>query len=335
MPEAAAEGLQAGLALCTGAVLPGLFPFFIWSELWIRCGGAQLAAALDAPLMERFFHLPGAAAAAFLLGAVGGYPMGARTIARLYEEKRLTAQQAGQALHCCNNAGPAFLITVAGSALGGVHAGLLLYGIHIAAAVLAGLLLRPAKSATPLSEPPQPQKAEPMSRSIVQSIAMGGQTAIQVCVFVLSFSLISAYGSRLFHTALPDPLRAVLLSPLELAGGVHLLTQAAMPPRLQFTLCAILAGFGGLCVYWQSLSLLSAAGLSGRGLLPGKLLQAALSGILAWLLWPVLPSAAPCMATAAPSALYFSAQLLIIPVFAVCFGAFVKISSGKQAKDGV
>lgn len=335
MPEPAATGLQTGLSLCAGAVLPGLFPFFIWSELWIRSGGAELAAQLAAPVMERLFHLPGAAASAFLLGAVGGYPTGARTVARLYEEQRLTAQQSEQALHFCNNAGPAFLITVAGTALGGVQAGALLYGIHLAAAILTGLLLRPAQQPPAAEAAPKPSSKEPLSRQITLSIASGGQTAIQVCMFVLCFSLITAYGVSLLPNVLPGSFRAVLLSPLELAGGIRLLTQSALSPRLQFSLCAAVAGFGGLCVYWQSLSLLAAAGLSGRGLLPGKLLQGAISLVLAWLFWPILPSASPCMAVIPPHGLFSAAQLALPLLCAAGFAGIAKISSGKPAKNRV
>ena len=49
-------------------------------------GYASLLGDAVAPVVRRVFHLPGEAAAPIVLGLLGGYPMGAKTVASLYEK---------------------------------------------------------------------------------------------------------------------------------------------------------------------------------------------------------------------------------------------------------
>lgn len=330
-PQVAAEAVRTGLSLCAGAILPGLFPFFVLSELWIRSGSADHAALLAAPMTRKLFHLPGSAAPALLLGAVGGYPMGAAVTARLYTQGRLSRQEAEQTLYCCNNAGPAFLISVVGSALGSIAAGVALYAIHLGAALFVGLLHRPAGFPRP-TQPEKTANATPLAQCLTQAIPQAGQTAQQVCIFVLFFSLLAGLLQSILPATLPPLLHLILAGLLELTGGIHLLAQAGLSPRLAFVLCAALVGFGGLCVQMQSRSLLAASGLSGRTLLRGKLLQALISAALAWLLWPILPATIPCIRLSLPESCFPAAQLLLVPV-CLCFLALQKSSSGKQAEN--
>ena len=59
----------------------------------------------------------------------------------------------------------------------------------------------------------------------------------------------------------------------------------------RFLICSVMLSFGGLCVAYQTVSV--CPGLSLRGYLLGKTLQAVTSGILAaavyFRLWPLLP----------------------------------------------
>ena len=78
-----------------------------------------------------------------LLGAVGGYPVGARTVGQLRAAGLCGREEGECLLTCCNNAGPAFIFGVAGlGCFGSLRAGAALYAIHIGSAALVGLLHR-------------------------------------------------------------------------------------------------------------------------------------------------------------------------------------------------
>ena len=84
-PKEAVEAASGGLELCLNVIIPSLFPFFVISTLAVELGLAEKMGRLIQPVMRRLFNVSGACASAFVLGFVGGYPVGARTAIALYE----------------------------------------------------------------------------------------------------------------------------------------------------------------------------------------------------------------------------------------------------------
>lgn len=107
-----ARAVREGLALCAGSVIPALFPFLAVSGL-LTALDAGAAPGRGRMLLARVLGCGPAGAGAFLLGLVGGYPVGARTVAQLYREKRISRPEACRLLLFCNNCGPAFILGVA------------------------------------------------------------------------------------------------------------------------------------------------------------------------------------------------------------------------------
>ena len=82
-PRQSAQAARDGMSLCFRTIIPSLFPFFVLSSLFISCGAADAFARLLRGVMRPLFGLDGAGASALALGLVGGYPVGARTVADL------------------------------------------------------------------------------------------------------------------------------------------------------------------------------------------------------------------------------------------------------------
>ena len=144
LPETAAAAAGTAVELCLSTLLPSLFPYFVLTELWVLLGAAGTLGRRAGRWMGPLFHLPGAAAPALLLGAIGGYPVGAQAVGRLYDQGALTRTEAEQTLLFCNNAGPAFVLGVVGGGLfGSPGLGAALLAIHLGSALLLGMLLRP------------------------------------------------------------------------------------------------------------------------------------------------------------------------------------------------
>lgn len=324
-PETVSEAVLSGLQVSASAILTSLFPFFVLSELWVRLGYAHRVGATLSPLIERLFHLPGNASSALLLGCIGGYPVGARTVAQLYETGQLSRRQAEQALLFCNNAGPAFVLGVMGAGVfRSVSAGLLLYGIHVFSALSIGVIFRPKEKVhSAIREAPSD---EPFSQAVTTSIARGGETAIRVCTFVLFFSVLIGC----LQSLLPDSFGiSVLLGSLELAGGAKILSALPCSPSLRFALASLLLGWGGLCVMMQSLSLLQAVGLDGKNLFVGKLLHGILSAVLAYMFAPVLSLPVSCAGISASILPLLGQQWMIFCLFSIPLAVFLKKTTGK------
>lgn len=287
-PSESAAAAQEGIELCLETVLPALFPFFVLSSLMVQSSAPQVLSRAFARFMRPLFGVGGAGASALLLGLLGGYPVGARTVAELYACGAVEREEAEQLLAFCNNSGPGFFLGVCGaSVFSSTRAGVYLYLIHVLSAFFTGMLLRRRL-------PPRPRARQRGVRGAPQfDLAAAFPAAVQssfaaawnVCGFVVLFLVLLRLLSHLpFLRALPPLWRALVYGFAEMTNGVLLLP----PTREGFVLCAVILNWGGLSVQAQTRAVLSGSGLTARLCMRGKAVQAAVGLPLALLLAPRL-----------------------------------------------
>lgn len=277
----AAEAVRQGIELCLTSVIPALFPFFAVLSLLVSLGAGRAARVLERPF-RALFRCGGPGAAAFLLGMIGGYPVGAATVASLVRQGDVSPTEGRRLLAFCNNAGPSFIIGVAGLAVfGSARTGAYLYLIHITAAMAAGFLLRGRRAAAGGTYHPP---ARPGLISAFLSAVQGAASAMgRVCAFVVFFLVLLSLTERV-----TGPLPPWAAGFLELTNGVLRLP----PTRTGFITAAALLGWGGLSVHCQTASVLEDTNVPLDRYFLGKVLQSLLSALLAAAVWHVIPPAA-------------------------------------------
>ena len=262
----------AGLALCGRSVIPALFPFMAASTMLVSMGFGAWAAPRLAGLMS-LYRLPGSAAAALLLGLVGGYPIGARTAAELHQNGLLTAGEAERLLGFCNNSNPVFLISVLGGGVfGSPRVGVYLWLIHVLSALLAGFCFRGGGKSPRRQGLPRVSPCPPLPAVFVEGVKSACGSMVSVCGFVLFFYVLASPLA-----GLGGPLAAGLVGFLELFS----LTPLLAADRLSFILASACAGWGGVSVLCQTAAVLEGSGLSLRNCVLGKAVQALLAAGLA------------------------------------------------------
>ncbi len=270
--KAITAGVKDGLAVCANAVIPSLFPFMIFASFLVQ---SKLSDTLSRPFSaftRRVLHLPVYTGAVFLLSLIGGYPVGARAIAQLCQEKRLSTKTAARMLCFCVNAGPAFLISAVGlKMLNNYKAGVVILISQTLASIIIGCILG-------LSYPKDDdshayEKADAVSPSLADSFVLAVTNAAKgifnICAFVITFSAILALVK-----SLPFIKELYALS----SNNWHAGAQAAFTGFFEVTLGCIsaakvsgtpaiiltsaLCSFGGCSVICQTVSCFS--GLSVR-----------------------------------------------------------------------
>lgn len=270
----AGEAVRRGLTLCARSVIPALFPYFVVSGLFTSLGFAEGVGRRLAPVTEHLFGVGGAGASALFLGLLGGYPVGGRTAGQLYRAGRLEKDEAQRLLAFCNNAGPSFILGVVGlGCFQSLRAGVLLYVIHALSAVMVGILQkkkgRPRRSAPrPLSPP------EKILSAFIRSVQDSAGAMVRICGFVVFALVVQALLAEL--TGITHP---AALGFIELTGGVVRLGSSPS----DFVWAATLLGWGGLSVHGQTAAVLAGTGLRMDRYFLGKLLQAAVSAVLAYM----------------------------------------------------
>lgn len=266
----AAQAVRDGLALCAGSVIPALFPFLAVSGL-LTALDAGASPALG-PL-ARLLGCSRAGARAFLLGLTGSYPVGARTVAQLYRRGGISRREACRLLLFSNNCGPAFILGVAGlGCFGSLRAGVLLWGVHILAALVIALAL-PRRAAEPPERPGSVPPRPPLVPALIAAVRDAAGTMVYICGFVVFFLVLLRVMGRV--TGLSHP---VLSGAVELTQGILALPHT----RRGFVWAAGLLGWGGLSVHGQSAAVLSGTDLPMGPYLAAKAAHAAVSVLLAW-----------------------------------------------------
>ena len=311
-PADSVSGAVAGLLICASVIIPSLFPFMVVGNLFSELGLTHRLAKTSAPLMGWLFGVSGAGGTAFLLGLTGGYPLGAMSVAQMHSQGMVEKEEAEHLLGFCNNCGPAFIIGVAGSTVfGSPVIGFFLYGVHITAAVLTGILLRfrhrksiarGRKSALLKVDLAmrQPIKTVRFSDAFTESVKRATLTILSVCGFVVFFSVIvalldavgvmRALAGELFFLLGSEPegkfTRSLFGGILELGTGVS--SMIGLPATAgNLSLCAFILGWGGLSVHAQAAAVTGGGGLRSARHFLGKLLHGACSFVLTLLLFPV------------------------------------------------
>lgn len=291
------EAVSSGLSLCARVMIPSLFPFFALSNLFVRRGYQQYAAAALRPVMGPLFGLPAEASGALALGAVGGYPIGAATAFQLYDKGQLCETDTARLLAFCNNAGPGFIFGVAGlGVFGSAEIGLLLYVTHLVSALLVGAALHLCKDAPGTDIPVTPWRGgeaeEPFALSFVGAIRDAASAMLNVCAFLVFFSVILAFlrtkpvwdiPARILETVFglgEDAARAAMDGFLELGHGIAALNGAVCTQGAALSITAFLLGWGGLCVHCQAVSLCGERAIDMGPYFKGKFAQGVLAAFL-------------------------------------------------------
>lgn len=260
------------VSLCITSVIPSLFPFIIFSML--------LNTQLLGMKFTWFSHfarslgLPAGAESVFILGILGGYPIGAQSIEQAHAAGSLADRDAKRLMAFCNNAGPAFILGMGSSLFDNAITPWLLWIIHIASAlVVAGIVKKPASEYAKL--PVQP------AQSVTKTIRKSMETMATICTWVILFRILIAFLERWILWIVPENTQVLIIGILELVNGFTLLPTVAKTGA-KFVIAASILGAGGICVGMQTVSVTKKTGL---GLyIPGKVIQAILSFYAAYII---------------------------------------------------
>ncbi len=271
-------GAQNGLSLCIRVVIPSIFPFLFIS---VMLPGIMLGKSIPGlGFLQRLCGIPKGSESLFLLGLLGGYPVGASMIEEAYNKGFISKSSASRMLGFCSNAGPAFLFGMVSILFENQLVVWILWIIHIISALLVGMTL-PNKTVECCTLAPANRIA--ISKALEISI----KKMALICGWVTVFRVLLSVLDRWILWLLPQNVQVSIWGLVELSNGITALTE--IPSNCaRFILCSGMLAFAGLCVWMQTASVTEKL---GTGLyFPGKVLQCLfsvlLSCIIQFLLFP-------------------------------------------------
>ncbi len=262
-------GAAEGMELCIRTVIPTLFPFIFLSIILTgSISGHRI------PLLKpvcRFLNIPQGTETLWIIGLLGGYPVGAQCTAQAVRNGDISRETGRRMLAFCSNAGPAFLFGIGSKLFSQMWKCWALWAIHIASSLIIGHVI-PAK---------QEQHEAPFTHSkqqAPQTMQQALRVMATICGWVMLFRILLLFCRRWFLWRLPLWGQCLFAGLLELTNGCCGLAEIGNED-LRFVLCALFLGFGGLCVTMQTYSVCE--GTDPSRYLPGKIGQAVISTLLA------------------------------------------------------
>ena len=266
--KTAASGAANGISLCIQVLIPSLFPFFVFSTL-LTSVLIGTSSNILRPLGS-ILRIPPGSESLFLIGILGGYPVGAQSVCQARKDGYLQSSDAMRMIGFCSNAGPAFVFGVVSIQFPSITYAWLIWGVLILSATLTAFLL-------PSGSNKHIVLGHTKEYTIAQSLEKSLRILVSVCGWVILFRIVVSYMDKWFLWMLPKSFIICIQMLLELGIGCTNLINIDNV-SLRFVACTTGLAFGGLCVLFQTISV---AGKDGIGLyLPEKLLQALIASFI-------------------------------------------------------
>ena len=264
---AAAGSIRGAMELCLQTLVPNLFALFVISGLLVR-----YLNDFSFPRLRRILNFPKGTECFFLVGILGGFPVGAFTIRQAVDQGKLPPETAGDLLGLCNHCGPAFIFGVLGTAFHSVRDAAFLFLIQLLSALLVAAFWHKADSPLPYST-----NAKPADLTVVMNQAV--RSMVNVCAWVIVAAVMIGFLKRWIYPFFPSPVSMTVTGMLELTNGCIEISGMSNS-LMKLILCTGFINFGGLSVLLQIQGIMGGIGVSIRTCFLQKLTQSLISVIL-------------------------------------------------------
>lgn len=277
--ESASDSALMALKNCIQRIIPSLFPFMVMSSMIVQSGAADILGRL-LPI-SKLYSLPVCASAPIIIGAVCGFPLGAKAATELYEKGYINKTETEILISISNNAGPSFLIFVIGANYwNDIKFGIFLYISQIICSVISSLiinsLLFPIKGNN--KEKYSSTEITNIAESLSESISSASISSLKICGYITFFNVLNTVISQLF-ISLPVNIKLFILSVLEFSDAA--LASSVYKSMFSIFICGFAIGWSGLSVFCQTKAFTTSLHLSLKRCILTKLLQGILMGISA------------------------------------------------------
>lgn len=264
-------------------VMPLLFPFFIFTRLIVSLS-TQRQNKLD-KIFNKIYHSPQGSFQTFFLSALSGYPMGAKLICHMCENKQISPSQANKMLSYCSVSGPMFMLGTVGIMMLKSHiAGLIVLISNILAALLNGFVYRGKKEKlitreTTIIKKSENILADSVYDSLISILMIGGYIVLSFLVIeilktlhvfdILTNTICCVFNCNNCHNVV----NSALFGLIEITRGIVELSTTNISLFVKTVISSTLVGFGGLSIFLQSLNFLSKLKISVKTMLLQKTTQ--------------------------------------------------------------
>ena len=282
-PEHYMKATGRGLALFASNVLPAMFPFLFLNTMLSNTRAIPfINKAFEKPV-NKIFGVVKEGAFVLISALICGYPVGAVTTARLYENEDISTDDAKSFLPFTSLAGPVFILSTVSSIFEDKNVGLVVLISHYVGTFINGLVWRflsrtRARKRNHIENGSVALNTSALSADLAthllgEAVTSSALSMLTVGGYIVLFGLVADTFALLpFWGDLPAILRVVFIFPIEMTRGVvEASTLASLPLAVGFATLSVT--FGGMSVLAQQYHFLSRCKCSVFDLILPKISQ--------------------------------------------------------------
>lgn len=266
-PAVAREGAEFGIELFAEALLPYLLPYLILTQWLLRLPGREPKSRT------------GTYWKTYVLGAFGGFPVGAASVAHLVKDGRLSRTEGGFLTAVCHAPSSMLLVGFVGHELFGNSAAgwklmAVIHGVNLVLLAVGTLYFRsrPAEAA-PVRDAGG-RRPSPLTASLKES----SQTIVLVATTVIFFSAVGTVASELISsmTGIGAATAGMAVFPLfEMTAGLRMAADLFGGTPLHSIITALVLSMNGFSIHLQVAVIARGAGIPLRPYVAARLFHMA------------------------------------------------------------
>jgi len=273
-----------GISVWTFNVLPCVLPFMILTKILSSLETTEKFSKKFFSPIGKIYGTSPLAGYTFIVSIISGYPVGSKIICDLYENNKISKNDAIKMTSFCSNSGPMFIIGSVGCLmLNDYLAGVIILISHIISALLNGLLYKNLRVKEEKSNGKIIQKASNSFGDIVYSSI---QSILLVGGIICLFFIIIEWASPILNV-FPFPLKCLFEGAIEITKAS--IDASTISSKIgAISLLSIIITFGGLSTILQSLTILKKVGIKTSLFILQKFTQAIIAGLISFLIASII-----------------------------------------------
>lgn len=291
------ESVKISTSLFINNILPSLFPFIFFSELILNSDIIDILSNSFGKFISKLYKLNKNCTPAIIIGFLCGYPMGSKTVSTLYENNKITKNEAIKLLTFVNNCNPVFILSTIGiSILNNMKAGIILLISHYLSAIIISIYITKFKSSSIIHDSlilsnnfiknnTKTIQKKSFFDIIKDSIPKSFYTLLNIFGFIIIFNLLSNILKASFlKLNISNNILIYITSLFEVTKGCNDIYTLNINETLKLCIISFLLGFSGICILCQVFSTITNTLFSFKNLLISKTIQGIISFALTYIL---------------------------------------------------
>lgn len=318
------EGITSAINMILNVTVPALFPVFTVSYFFLNSGLKESTRRKLHTVFFRSFGLSGNCMEAVLCGLTGGYNISLKAAVRLFNDKKISREEAQRLSLFFTCPGISFCLNIAGIAVYNSRlTGLFILISNILSSVISAAVFNLFKKNTPSYLPFNDKKS--FSSALINAVNGSSSAIISVSFWIILFSAVNSVAVKLIKAPFITEL-------LTLSGEVTASVFYASKHHSIYVLSFFLT-FGGICIFLQQLPDLYTVGIPAIKFLSVRLIQSLLSTVILKIFLTFLPllqfTSVPVYTFKAASGTFYAS----LSLFLLC--AVTMMSNRYKEKHGI